>query len=318
MENAEYKKLMRFHGSHNTLVSLRIINNILKVVTLGFYYPWARVAVLNYMYGESEFQGSRFVFHGTGKEIFKGYIKGLFLLILLYSLIFYSGYTEDPIEKVVCILVFFVGFTAIIPLIIHGAMKYRLSRSSWRGIHFGYRGEIGEFYKMYIGNMLLTMVTFGLYSSWMQVAVKKYLYGHARFGNIEFSFTGRGMDLFIIRLKGVFLSIITLGIYLFWYVRDLARFEFSNIKITQDGRQINVRTSITPGKLFGMMITNYFIIVLTLGIGTGIAINRFMRVSFENLEFDGEIDTDRLLQTEEEYKDATGDDMAGFLDISII
>jgi hypothetical protein len=43
-----------------------------------------------------------------------------------------------------------------------------------------------------------------------------------------------------------------------------------------------------------------------------------LRVAFENIAFDSEIDPDAILQTEEEYKDATGDDLAGFLDISII
>ena len=66
------------------------------------------------------------------------------------------------------------------------------------------------------------------------------------------------------------------------------------------------------------MISNYFIILFTFGIGTGIAINRFMRVSFENIEFEESIDPNTLVQTEEEYKDAMGDDLAGILDISVI
>jgi hypothetical protein len=43
-----------------------------------------------------------------------------------------------------------------------------------------------------------------------------------------------------------------------------------------------------------------------------------MRAAFDNIEFDKAIDPDMLLQTEEEYKDATGDDLAGMLDISMI
>ena len=43
-----------------------------------------------------------------------------------------------------------------------------------------------------------------------------------------------------------------------------------------------------------------------------------MRTVMENIEFDNEIDADSLVQTEAEYKDASGDDLAGMLDISII
>jgi uncharacterized membrane protein YjgN (DUF898 family) len=214
--------------------------------------------------------------------------------------------------------VFFVGFMLLIPLAIHGSNRYRLSRSSWRGIHFGYRGKLGELYKLYLLNGLLTIVTAGLYSSWFQVELKKYIYGHMRFGNIEFKYTGKGLDLFIIRLKGAIFMVLTLGIYSFWYMKNLAQFEMQNLKIVQGEKEINVRTSITAGQIFGMIFSNYFIILFTLGIGTGIAINRFMRVVFDNIEFDSEIDPDKLVQTELEYKDASGDDLAGMLDLTIV
>ena len=67
-----------------------------------------------------------------------------------------------------------------------------------------------------------------------------------------------------------------------------------------------------------LIFVNYLIIIFTLGIGTGIAINRVMRTVMENIEFDSEIDANSLMQTEAEYKDASGDDLAGMLDISIM
>ena len=75
MQDRQFEKLLRFNGDHSTFVGLRIMNNILKVLTIGLYYPWARASELKYMYGESEYMGTRFVFHGTGTEMFKGFIK---------------------------------------------------------------------------------------------------------------------------------------------------------------------------------------------------------------------------------------------------
>lgn len=318
MEKTDYHKLLKFHGDHNELVSLRILNNILQVFTLGLYYPWARAKTLRYMYGETEYLDTRFVFHGTGKEIFKGFIKAVLILLALYAVLIVTGMSDNTVLVVIGFLIFVIGLTALIPLAIHGSNRYRLSRTSWRGIHFGYRGKLNELYRVYITNSLLTLLTLGLYSAWFQVELKKYIYGNIRFGNIAFQYTGKGLDLFLIRFKGILLSILTLGIYSFWFMRDLARFEMENLKILQDGKEINMRTSISPGKIFGMVFSNYFIILLTLGIGTGIAINRFMRMAFENIEFEGAINPETLLQTEEEYKDATGDDLAGMLDISLI
>lgn len=84
----------------------------------------------------------------------------------------------------------------------------------------------------------------------------------------------------------------------------------------QDGKEINFRSTLTGVDVFGIFIINYLIVIFTLGIGTGIAINRIMRKVFENMELDNEVDVNTLVQTEEEYKDAAGDDLAGMLDIS--
>lgn len=317
METNNYKKLLTFHGDHARYVGLRIINNILKVITLGLYYPWARAAELQYLYNETEYQGSRFVFHGTGKEIFKGFIKSIVLVILIVGVFMLCVSTGNPVLAVVGMIFYIAALFGLIPLAIHGSNRYRLSRSSWRGIHFGYRGKLGELYKLVLLNGILTLITLGLYGSWFEVELKKYIYKNRRFGNVEFKFEGRGLDLFLLCLKSFFLIIITFGIYSFWYIKNLIHFEVSNIKVLQNGKQINIRSTLTGGEIFGMLIINYFIVVFTLGIGTGIAINRTLTKVFSSIEFDDELDANSMLQTEQEYKDAMGDDLAGFLDISI-
>jgi uncharacterized membrane protein YjgN (DUF898 family) len=317
METNNYKKLLTFHGDHGRYVGLRIINNILKVITLGLYYPWARAAELQYLYSETEYQGSRFVFHGTGKEIFKGFIKSIVLVILIVGVFLLCVSTGNPVMAVVGTIFYIAALFGIIPLAIHGSNRYRLSRSSWRGIHFGYRGKLGELYKLVLLNGLLTVITLGLYGSWFEVELKKYIFAHRRFGNVEFKYEGKGLNLFLLRLKSMLLIIITLGIYSFWYIKNLIQFEVNSIKVLQNGKQINIRSTLTGGEIFGMLIINYFIVVFTLGIGTGIAINRTLNKVFSSIEFDDELDPNSMQQTEQEYKDAMGDDLAGFFDISI-
>lgn len=318
MEPSQFLQLTKFHGDHARYVGLRIINNLLTALTLGLYYPWARAAELKYLYGETEYIDTRFVFHGTGREIFRGFIKAIVLFVLVIGIFMLCVASGNPAIILLGVVFYLASIFAIVPLAIHGSNRYRLSRTSWRGIHFGYRGKLGELYKIVLINSLLTLITFGLYGSWAEVEIKKYLYAHRRFGNVTFRFDGKGSTLFFIRLKGMFLMVITLGIYSFWFLRDLARFEADNIKVLQDGRQINARTTLTGGKIFGMVITNYLIVIFTLGIGTGIAINRILQTTIGSLEFDAAIDANNLVQTEEEYKDATGDDLAGLFDIPIV
>jgi uncharacterized membrane protein YjgN (DUF898 family) len=318
MEERQFQKLMRFNGDHSTLVGLRIMNNILKVLTLGLYYPWARAAELRYMYGESEYMGSRFTFHGTGTEMFKGFIKAIAAMAVLYILFFYLWLSGKGALMVAGVIIFYAGMLCLLPLAIHGSNKYRLSRTSWRGIHFGYRGDLKEFFKLYMYHGFLSVITLGIYSSWFSVKMQQYIMGRTRFGNVEFRFSGDGFELFIIKLKGFFFSVLTLGIYLFWYMKQRVEFEIKSIKVIQDGKEINTRCTFTAGQIFEMVVVNYLIIIFTFGIGTGIAINRLMRKTFNNVEFDLAINPDLLVQTEAAYTDATGDDLADMLDASVI
>ena len=318
MENIEFKKLLKFYGDHGQIIGLRLGNNILTALTLGIYYPWARAAYLRYIYGETEYIDTRFVFHGIGKEVFIGFLKAIGILIVLYAILFASIFSKITPVIILGSVVFYLAFLFLIPVAIHGSNRYRLSRTSWRGIHFGYRGNLKEFVKLFLVEFFFTIITLGIYSSWFQVKVTKYIISHARFGSIEFRFDGQAIDLFIIKLKGFFLSIITLGIYSFWYYKELIAFEINNTKIVQNGKDISLRSTLSAGKIFLLLITNFLIVIFTLGIGTGIAINRVLRTALENIEFDSEIDASLLTQTEEEYKDASGDDLAGLLDLSII
>ncbi|WP_410482280.1 DUF898 family protein [Riemerella anatipestifer] len=54
----------------------------------------------------------------------------------------------------------------IIPFAIHGSFRYRMSRTSYRGIRFGYRGNRKEFIKKFLKWTLFTIVTFGIYAAW--------------------------------------------------------------------------------------------------------------------------------------------------------
>ncbi len=317
MENGTFKKLLTFHGDHGKAIGLIIINYLLTIITLGIYYPWAKASYLQYVYGESEYIDTRFVFHGTGKEMFIGFLKAIGILIVIVGVLIGCMASQQVILMIVGFLFYIIAIMLLVPVAVHGSNKYRLSRTSWRGIHFGYRGVLKELVALFIPQMLLTVVTFGIYGSWMHCELRKYIMAHTRFGNVEFRFDGKGGDLFIIKLKGVLLSIITLGIYSLWYMKNRVAFEIDNTKVIQGSKEISIRSTLTAGQIFSMFFVNYLIIVFTLGIGFGIALNRFMRTVYSNIEFDDAIDATNLFQTEDEYKDASGDDLANMLDISI-
>lgn len=77
---------LEFFGKGSDYFAIMIVNWLLTLITLGFYYPWARAKRLRYVYGQTALNDERFHFAGTGKEMFRGFIK----IILFYIAVMVS------------------------------------------------------------------------------------------------------------------------------------------------------------------------------------------------------------------------------------
>jgi uncharacterized membrane protein YjgN (DUF898 family) len=309
---------LKFNGSGGALFGILIVNFLLTVITLGLYYPWAKAKRMKYMYAETELDGSRFTFHGTGPEMFKGFIKAIGILILIYAVFFMSILSGNAVLRIVGVLFFIFVIFLIGPLAIHGSMKYRMSRTSWRSIHFGYRGDRKELVIMYLKGIFLTIITLYIYLAWFACDLRRFIIGNIRFGSIGFKYVGKGGDLFVMNLKGFFLSILTLGIYSFWWFRDMMKFYIDNIKIVKNDKEYNIKFNGSAGDIFILFLINYFLVIITLGIAIPWVMVRNVKFIYENSMIDGEFDTSNIQQTEADYKDATGEDMLDMLDLNII
>ena len=88
---------LSFHGEGSKYFVIRLLNAILQAVTFNFYYPWAKAAKLDYLYEQTEFAGSRFKFHGTGKEMFIGYLKMLLIVAVIYGGFYWSTANQQVV-----------------------------------------------------------------------------------------------------------------------------------------------------------------------------------------------------------------------------
>ncbi|GHT42676.1 hypothetical protein AGMMS49965_14710 [Bacteroidia bacterium] len=313
-ETASDNYALEFHGTGSEYFGIVIVNWLLTICTLGIYYPWARARTRKYMYGSTSFAGDRFAFHGTGKEMFIGMLK---LYALIFVFFFIVGLFTALKHPYVGIIILYLGIFALMPLAIHGAYRYRMSRTSWRGIRFGYRGNRNEFLWKCLKWIGLTVITFGIYNAWMTINMRKYLIGNIRMGDVEAKYNGDGYDFFWLCLKGYFLTIITLGIYSFWWYRDLFDYYIDGITLQKGDRCIRFSSTATAGKVFNLAVGNFLIVVLTLGIGFAWAEIRQMRFLLNNIHLEGDIDLLTLQQTEDNYSDATGADAADFFDFDL-
>ncbi|KAA9332600.1 YjgN family protein [Adhaeribacter soli] len=312
------EQTLEFKGKGTELFGIQLPNWVLTLVTCGLYYPWAKVEILKYVYSKTEFAGSRFKFHGTGKEMFKGFIKAIGIFAVLIGFFLFCSLSGKPELILVGMLGFYAGLGLIIPVAIHGRMRYRLSRTSWRGIHFGYTGSLKQLYIECIKGAFLTAITFGIYGSWFVVNLRKYIIGNIRFGNIRFSFDGEGGELFITHLKGYFLSVFTLGIYLFWYMRDLHFFYVNNILAEQNGRLVRLDANVTGTGYLKLIVGNVLIMVFTLGLGIPFVTVRTLNFVISNTQLIGTLDLENIEQAEADRIGATFEDVSDLLNLDLV
>ena len=74
-------------------------------------------------------------------------------------------------------------------------------------IPFEFRGNGGEYFRIWIVNLLLTIVTLGIYSAWAKVRRLRYFYGNTLLDGHSFEYHGRPLAI----LKG---RLIVVGLYL--------------------------------------------------------------------------------------------------------
>ena len=64
-----------------------------------------------------------------------------------------------------------------------------LQEKMLKPIEFEFHGKAGEYFRIWIVNILLTIVTLGIYSAWAKVRNKRYFYGNTLLDNSPFEYT---------------------------------------------------------------------------------------------------------------------------------
>ncbi len=306
---------LSFHGHGSSLFGIHIVNILLAIITLGIYYFWGKVKVRNYMHSQTEFEDDRFAYHGTGKELFVGWLKAMGFLIAISAL--YWGvqlFSESVVMALIGTLILNLGILFfLLPIAIVGAWRFKLSRTSWRGIRFSFRGHTREFFRIYFPGMFLSLITFGLYSPYYEVSLRKFLVNRSYFGNTPFHFDAHGRDLFWGNFLAIVLFIPTLGIYPFWYAATRHRYFWSRTTFST----AQFHSTMTGGALFGFHLANGLLLLFTLGLASPWVLVRSARFTFERIALNGDLNLDAI---EQDARDASaiGEGMTDFLETEFL
>jgi uncharacterized membrane protein YjgN (DUF898 family) len=148
---------IRFTGSGSEYFRIWVVNQLLTLVTLGFYYPWAKARRLRYFYGNTLVGECGLDFHGDPRRMLRGFLL-IGLLVLIYS-------TAGKVSSTAG-LTAFVIVAAIWPALLRASMQFRLANTSWRGLRLRFTGDFAGAYRAVLplfvpGFVLLAALRFG-------------------------------------------------------------------------------------------------------------------------------------------------------------
>jgi uncharacterized membrane protein YjgN (DUF898 family) len=300
---------LTFHGSGGTLFGIYVVNILMTLATFGVYRFWGRVKVRRFLLSQTSFEGDRFAYHGTGKELLLGFIKALlFVGLPISALSLAARLSGDRTIHIVTQIFTSLLVFLFIPVAMVGARRYRLSRTSWRGIRFSFRGQVWPFVRLFMFASILSTLTLTLYYPFFQTRQQGFLISNSYFGRRPFRFDGRGRELFGAYVVALLLLVPTLGIYFFWFNAKKTRFFWEHTYF----ETARFRSTMTGGRLMGQTLTNWGLLIVTLGLAWPWVLVRRARFEFANLSVEGPLDLTGIVQ-EPQLATATGDALSSLL-----
>jgi uncharacterized membrane protein YjgN (DUF898 family) len=256
-----------FHGRLGTLLGIYLVNSLLALLTLGLYQFWGRTRVRRYVLSETALAGDRFSYHGTGSEVCAGFLKAFGIFVLPATVLFAVAALESlPVAtRLGAQLLAYAIVTIFVALAIVGSHRYRLGRTSLRGVRFSFRGRTADFARLFIVGAVLTAATLGLYRPIFDTRLRAFLVGHSYLGSRQFEFDGRSRDLFWPYVRALVMLVPTLGLSTVWYLAAKQRYFWRHTRLGS----ARCQSAVTGGRLLGLVLGNLSLLGLTAALGAG-------------------------------------------------
>ena len=269
-----------FSGEGATLLLLYAKLIVFSIFTLGMYSFWGRTAIRRYFWSNLKFAGKPFEYHGTGKELLHGWLMLMAVVAGMYGSSMVAAIYLGESAGLEIFLVFALLLSMLVPLAIHGAIRYRWSRTSWQGRRFAYRGKLMRMAIVFWSGLLLTVVTLSLYLPFFLANLRRQVADNTWYGGQQFRFSGDGKDLLWPYVKFLLLFLPTFTIYRFWFQAKMGNYNWNETRFAG----MPFRSTLSGSGLLILTITNAILTFFTLGIGYPWAICRQVRYVAQNLQ----------------------------------
>ena len=187
------ERAVRFTGNWREYLPIAASNVLLIIVTLGIYRFWAAARQRRYLWSRTEVIGDRLEWSGTGKEMFIGFLFVTLVLLpffLFFQFLLPALVARGKIEAAGGVfLLFYVAILYLSGVAGFRALRYRLSRTWWRGIRGGSDEPGWNYGGEYLGRIALAGITMWIAWPWMATALFRSRWNEMSFGSLPFRST---------------------------------------------------------------------------------------------------------------------------------
>lgn len=257
-----------YDGSRFGIGFLFLKTVLLSLVTLGVYNFWGRTQIRRAVWNAVSVDGERFEYTGTGQELLFGFFKAIALLIAIGLVLLVLGWASVQARSGLGLQLVLAAVYLVLAVLavaaVHLALRYRLSRTLWRGIRFGLDGTTGRFVLGTVGYSLLTVATLGICLPLLRTWQARTIVDNMRYGTVPFRMEARGATLIWPWVLTLLLAVPTLGISLVWYrVREFRTWSagISVAGLTLDSR-LRPRDVLGPAILLTVITVVFFVALL--------------------------------------------------------
>ncbi|UXZ04768.1 YjgN family protein [Moraxella nasicaprae] len=328
----------KFTGNAGEYFKIWIVNLFLTIITLGIYSPWAKVRRLRYFYGNTQLDNRSFDFTANPKKI----LIGRLIAIALYALIMIGGELSWEIAIATPILLFIA-----LPWLFRSTLKFHARHSQYNNVKFAFKGSLGQTYGLFLLTSLISIVSFGLLLPVVLWLIRGYQFNNLYFGNLKFDFKATITDFYKAAVLPILLMILTIigviffnfgiadvidasadalmvGSIVFLYLLSLLVMPLMTAYIyqaTYDGMTIGNNTlklvNFSPLKLALIIVSNYFAIIVSLGLLSAWAAIRAHRYKMQTLSLVAVDDLNNLTTPQGEEISAIGEEISDVFDFDI-
>ncbi len=348
-----------FEGNWREYAPIAFTNLLLTIVTLGIYRFWATTRSRRYLWSRSRFVDEHLEWTGEGKELFIGFLLVMlvfavpfFLITQVAQAMILRGETAIGVALAAAswLTIFYLGGLAR-----YRALRYRLSRTRWRGIRGGSDDQGFGYGVSYMWKTFVGMAALGLMVPWSMTSLWNERWNRLSFGphrfeaNAEWGGVFKRYLLFYLSPLLLFIGVILfgaigggvgyafggedgaagsmivaiIGLLLFFYVglgllavAFFAKFYREAVGATR-WNEVEFSFEASTGDWFRLLLGDVALVVLTLGIGAIFLSYRHWKFFITHMEARGEILLDTLTQSDTRV-DRHGEGLLDAFDIGAI